>query len=310
MTDADNMSSEQNTEASPETVARAKEMGWVSPEEWKGAPPKNGFLDPAEYVRRGEKIMPIVRAEARKWQDEATKLRSQLETQAAEHSKTIARIERMSTLALENQRAQIEAQYSDRIEKAAELGDRDAVRQARKEEKEALAAIDKKMDEPEPEKSKDNARPEMPKAIQETVEAWKADNAWYTDDPTDEMTAYANARHMRLLKEKKGLSLKENLEQVTADVRKKFPEHFGADDDTGDDTDEQPARRNGSRVEGGSRLSGGNRSQWSKVPAEARQTAENAGHIAYFLEKGETMEKNAAQARERWAAKYFEGEKA
>lgn len=315
--DADNLSSEaeqhDDAEATPEIIQQARDMGWVPPDSWKGAPPKSGFLTPQEYIRRGEKIMPIVRAENKKLKDELAAERAQRESDRAEHNKTISRIERMSTLALDQQRQQIESKYADRIERAAEVGDKDAVRQARKEEKEALAAIDEKLKEPEPDKTKENGKGAgLPKQVQEIVDGWKADNPWYSDDdPSDEMTAYATAVHMKLQKEKKGLSLKENLEEVTARVRKRFPEHFGGGEDAGDDdeVDEKPALR-GSRVEGGSRMNGGGgaRSGWSKVPAEARTAAENAGHLAWFLKDGETMEKNASQARERWAAKYFEGE--
>ena len=62
-------------EADADTIARATEMGWVSPENWKGTPPKQGFLDPAEFVRRGEKVMPLINARAKKAEAELAELR-------------------------------------------------------------------------------------------------------------------------------------------------------------------------------------------------------------------------------------------
>lgn len=304
MIDADNLSNEADEADTTEDVQLAKDMGWVEPKDWKGSEPKNGFLSAKEFIRRGEKIMPIVRAEARKWQDEATKLRSELETTRQEHRKTIDRIERMSAVTLEAQRDQIEAKYADRIERAAEVGDKDAVRVARKEEKEALTAIDEKLKEPEEKPNGKDNKPELPKVWAEAIEQFESDNRWFTQQPGDEMSAYAMAVHMRLLREKKGLTPKQNLEEVVAATKKRFPEHFSADDEPDDD---EPRR--GSRVEGGSRMNGGGpKTGWSKVPSDARKVAEDAGHLAYFLKDGETMEKNKAQAQERWATKYFEGE--
>ena len=53
--DEDDVAAEQ---ASPEVERKARDMGWVPPSEWRAAPPRDGFLEPQEFVRRGEKIMP------------------------------------------------------------------------------------------------------------------------------------------------------------------------------------------------------------------------------------------------------------
>ena len=293
---------------SAEDISRAREMGWVPPEEWKGAPPKNGFLDPREFVRRGEKIMPIVRAEAKKWQSEAESLKRELQAAREEHRDTVRRIERMSMVALEQQRAQIEASYAAKIDMAAASGDTDAVRQARKEEKEALAALDKRLEEPEEEK-KAREKKATETSVPADVQKWLDANPWYESD--DELKAVATARHVKLLKEKPGLSLAENLEDVRKYVAKKYPEHFSvANEEEEGSEDERPARR-GSPVEGGARLSGGaSRSLYSKLPAEAKAAADRfIKEQGLFLEKGETIEKDMAKARERYAAQYLENEK-
>lgn len=293
---------------SPETVQLAKDMGWKSPEEWRGEPPKSGFVSASEYVRRSEKILPIVNARARKAEEEAAKLRNELDTTRREHRDTIGRIERMSTVALEQQRSQIEARYAERIDAAAEVGDKAAVQQARKDEKEALKALDAKLEPTEAEKkTAATERAELPKAMQETIATWKADNAWFSDDPNDEMSGVANHYHSKLLREKKGLTLAENLAEVTKYIRKRYPEEFSAaSDDEGDD-DGTP-RRKGSPVEGGgSRMNGGGqRSLYSKLPADAKAQADKfIKDDGLFLQKGETVEKNLAQARERYAKEYL-----
>jgi hypothetical protein len=295
-----------NEEATPEVVKQARDMGWVPETEWKGAPPKNGFLDPAEYVRRGEKIMPIINARARKAEEKADRLERELQAQRDEHRDTVRRIERMTTVALEQQRAQIEAKYSDRIDHAAATGDTDAVRQARKEEKEALAALDKRLEEPEEEKKARAANAEhanLPPAVKEWLDA----NPWYEQD--EELNGLATAIHKKLLKEKPGMSLADNLAEVRKRVAKRYPEQFEAAVEAAEDDDE-PKRR-GSPVEGGSRVQGGAaRSGFSRLPAEAKAACDRfIKDNGLFLQKGETVEKDMAKARERYAAEYFGDQK-
>ena len=296
----------QGEQATPEVERKARDMGWVPPSEWRGAPPRDGFLEPQEFVRRGEKIMPIVRAENAKLKTELAELKEAREQDRKEHRENLGRIEKMSTTALALQRKNLEEQYSERKEKAVEVGDMPAYRQAVKDEKEAVKALDERLEPTEAEKKNKLAEDQrLPKHIEDVIDTWKADNRWYEDDPkkADEMSIYATAVHMRLQKEKKGLTLAENLAEVTKIVRKRFPEHFGeAEDDNNDD--DQPRR--GSRVEGGSRTNGGGRSAYSRLPADAKSQADRfIKEDGLFLEKGETAEKNMATARERYAKQYF-----
>lgn len=286
---------------SPETVELAREMGWKPETEWKGEPPKGGHLSATEYVRRGEKILPIVNARARKAEERARELEARLDRQEQEHAKNLSRIERVTAATLENQRLQITAQYAARKEAAVEIGDKDAYRQANKDEDEALKAIDERLKDDEGDKGKKDDKPrELPKEVKAVIDEWIGENSWFNTD--EEMNVVANSRHMKILKEKPGLSLKDNLEEVREYVKKRFPEKFG-DDVDGD----EPPRRRGSPVEGGSRLNGGSGgSLWAKVPAADQKIA--AQHLEWFLKPGETMEKDGSKAKQRWAEKYFEGE--
>ena len=298
--DEDDVAAEQ---ASPEVERKARDMGWVPPSEWRGAPPRDGFLEPQEFVRRGEKIMPIVRAENAKLKTELAELKEAREQDRKEHRENLGRIEKMSTAALALQRKNLEEQYSERKEKAVEVGDMPAYRQAVKDEKEAVKALDDRLEPTEAEKKNKLAEDQrLPKHVEDVIDAWKADNRWYEDDPkkADEMSIYATAVHMRLQREKKGLTLAENLAEVTKIVRKRFPEHFGE----AEEEDDEPRR--GSRVEGGSRMNGGSRSLFSKLPADAKTQADRfIKEDGLFLDKGETAEKNIAAARERYAKQYF-----
>lgn len=291
--------------ANPEVERLAREMGWKPESEWKGDPPKGGFVAADEFINRGERIIPIINGRLKRSEEEKSRLSAELEAVKRDHADNVKRIERMSKVALEQQREQLVSQYEARKEAAVETGDKDAFRQAQRDQNEALKKLDERLAEPKEETEKKTKQPELPRDIQEVVTGWITTNSWYNTD--EEMQALANARHMKLLKEKPGLSLSENLKEVRAYVAKRFPEAFNSGTDA--DDAEPPARR--SAVEGGSRLAanGSGKSVWAKVPAADRQIAENAGHLEWFLKPGETMEKNASQARERWATQYFGDER-
>jgi hypothetical protein len=120
------------------------------------------------------------------------------------------------------------------------------------------------------------------------------------------MQMVANAHHGKLLKDKPGLTLAENLEETRKYVAKRYPEKFKADDDDEQGDDDKPAR--GSRVEGGSRVAGGSSgSAYSKLPADAKAQADKfIKEDGLFLEKGETADKDLSKARERYAKQYLE----
>src|SRR3972149_1476617 len=262
MTDTTQGDQESPEQDDPQTVALATEMGWKDPSQWKGEPPKGGHLTATEFVRRGEKILPIVNARARKAEQEAASLRAEIEAMRGEHRDTVKRIERMSNAALENQRLQIAAQYGARKEAAVEVGDKEAYRQADKDEREAIKAIDERLKETDDPKKAEERPAELPREFKEVIDAWIVDNSWFNSD--EEMNALANTRHLKLRRERPGMTLSENLDEVREYVKKRYPEKFSGGDEQDDDEDEQPKRR-GSPVEGGSRLGGGGgRAQYPK----------------------------------------------
>lgn len=286
---------------SQDNEKRARDMGWVPEHEWRGDPPKNGFKSADEYIKHGEDVLPVVRSQNKRLQTELAETKSQLAQMRSEHSDTIKRLERMSTVALQQQRSQIESQYAARKEAAVDVGDKESYRQIVKEEKEAIKTMDDRLAEPE---KKDGEKNAIPPAKQAAVEDWIADNPWFKANR--EMESWAIGYHGRLLAEKPGMTLAENLEQVSARARKLFPEAFDLDD--GERT--EPEVRRGSRVESGSRVGNGSgRSLASKLPAEARSHATKfIRDDGLFLEKGETPEKDFNKALERYATQYFEGE--
>lgn len=293
-------------DSSAEDVAEAKSLGWKDPAEWKGNPPKNGFVKASEYVERGKTVVPIIRSQNAKLEKELADSRKQLEDYKAETTKTVANMSRMTKVALDRQRAQLEDKYSAAIDAATEVGDKDAVRQLRKDEREDLKAFDEAAeDKPAKEEKKDDKNA-FPPEVAKTLETWIGDNNWYSTDA--EMQGVANNYHGKLLKDKPGLTLAENLEETRKYVAKRYPEKFGTSADEEGEED-KPSR--GSRVEGGSRVpGGGGGSKYGKLPADAKAQADKfIKEDGLFLEKGETVEKDLPKARERYAAAYLENER-
>lgn len=292
-------------DSSAEEMTKAKSMGWKEPKEWKGSPPKNGFVRAKEYLERAETVIPIMRAENKKLKDELDAARADLKSFKDETSRTVAKMAQMSKVALDRQRQQLEDKYSAAIEAATEVGDKEQVRKLRQAEREDLAKFDEASDikEEKKEEAKKDVNGALPKDVQETIGAWIADNNWYSTDA--EMQALANAYHGRMLKEKPGLTLTENLEETRKYIAKRFPEKFAAEEEA-DEEDEKPSRT--SRVEGGSRsASGSSKSKYSQLPADAKSQCDKfIKEDGLFLEKGETAEKDLAKARERYAAQYLE----
>lgn len=287
----------------PDTEKRARDMGWVPENEWRGEPPRNGFVSAEDFLKRGEEVLPIIRTQLKRSEDERRRQADEIAQMKREHGETIKRLERMSTVALQQQRSQIEAQYAARKEAAVEVGDKEGYRQIVKEEKEAIKTMDERLAEPKDEKGK-KPNGDVPAHVKQTLDGWMDENRWFNSN--DEMKSWAVGYHGQLLKDKPGLSLRENLELVSQRARKLFPDAF--DLSSGDTTDDDPPRRRGSPVEGGTRTPNGTgRSLAGKLPADAKaQASKFIREDGLFLEKGETAEKDFNKALERYAAQYFE----
>lgn len=286
-------------DSSEQDIAEAKAMGWKSPKDWKGEPPKNGFVKASEFLERGKTIMPIVQSQLKKEREEKARLIDEIDRIKRESEDKFSRLERMSQKALTAQRKQLEDKYETLKESVIETGDKAEYKRIVKEERDALKEFDEAAEEKK-ELDKDKpAKSDIPASMKAVIDEWVSENTWFNSD--EEMNKVANSRHAYLLREQPGLTLAENLEKVRAYVEKRYPEKFGKDDD------EEDAPKRGSRVEGGSRNAGGSgRSAWSKLPADAQKQADRfIKDDGLFLEKGETAEKNLQAARDRYAKQYL-----
>lgn len=291
-----------DVEDDPQMVARAREMGWRPQEEYTGNPDK--WVDAAEYVERGEKILPILQADRDRLRRELAKRDQKVQGLQTRLDTTVSMLEDLNgnfTQLLEQrlkaQRAELTAQLRSAVEDRdvdAELEARNqleelntAEKQAR--EKQALNKEKLKGTKTPAEESNDGIDP----AIKEEIEDWKAENSWYGGkSPEDRKRTRA-------------------LERVAEDLRDDGEESVGREfldkclavlqeqDGTG-------GRRPASKVEGGGNPPSTSRSGkgYNALPADAKAACD--ADVETFVGEGR-MFQTKKEWQEYYAKHYFQG---
>ena len=239
----------QPTAGTDDTEARARAMGWVAKDEFRG--PAENWRDAAEFVRRGEEELPVLRERNRDMARKLTDIEARILSSEQTYKQQLANIERMNTIALNRQRDQIVASYEQAMRGAAESGDISRYDQLRQDYGISLHQFDQQIRQPQQRQPQE----------QPEVAEWKSRNPWF-DDP--ELNVAAQLEHMRLQREKPNLSLRENLAETTRAVHARYPDRFGI------------AKAAAGAVEGGSRIpaSMARGKGVSDLPSDARRIGE------------------------------------
>jgi hypothetical protein len=163
-----------------------------------------------------------------KLKDELAEARADLKSFKEETGKTVAKMAQMSKVALDRQRTQLEDKYSAAIDAATEVGDKDQVRKLRDAERKDLKEFDEKVEEASEVKAdQDRGRPRKdvngrsPKDVQDTIGGMDRRKQLVHGRSRD--AGVANAHHGKLLKDKPGMTLAENLEETRKYVAKRYP---------------------------------------------------------------------------------------
>ena len=228
--------------AEPSIEDRAKDMGWRPLEEFKGD--ESRFVDAETFVKTGEEVLPIVKANARKAEEALAKAQAEIAEMKDSfrefkkyHSQTEQR-------ALNQARKELEREMSE----AVEAKDHKAVREIAAD----MAALSKDVqtdDQGQPYQTPDHAK---------TLNAWKGENPWFGSDNV--MTAAANAVANEL--EQSGVKGAEQLAEVAKRMRAEFPHKF-----------ENANRKAPAAVEGSTPTRKAGKT-WADLPPEARTTAD------------------------------------
>jgi hypothetical protein len=190
-------------EISAEIVQRAKGMGHIPKEEFRGDPEK--WVDAEKYVERAENLMPILKSQLGKYEGEISTLKATVASQ----TKTTEQILKMNE---KTQKLAYDMAVKDVTEKQAKFVEDGNVDEWRRleGEKEQIAK-------PEPVKIEE---PEQNPAFNQ----WHTGNEWYLKD--EGMTDYANLHAQRITKANPSMPYDEVLTEVEKKIKDTFPQKF------------------------------------------------------------------------------------
>ncbi len=193
------------TETAPDQAdleERARRMGWRPESEYRGPP--EGYVGPDEFIQRAEQEMPVMRATLRKYDQRLAEQEKAMKV-LAQHQDQIAKQE--YERALSDLKAQSKAAAADGdVEAVADLVDR--------------ATQLKKQNEPEPQQQQQQQNPTHPDTL-----AWGKENPWFEQDRY--LANHAMTINDKLMADHPYMPLRDRLDEITREIRKRFPEKFG-----------------------------------------------------------------------------------
>lgn len=250
--------------------ADARGMGWVPEDDFKGD--KSRWKDAKTFVEDGETILPIVRSQLKRSEEERKKDKEDFD-------KRIARSERMAEVALKREQerhatelASIKQQKRD----AVAAGDT-ATFDALEKQEESLKANPPEADE----------KPAKELTAEDNTRQWAKDNTWFNDDFG--MTKHAIEWSQWNAEKNPNISFEDNMKALDKEMRKTFPQKFS--------TTTTPAANAHAAVDSGGAFTGIGRKA-GKTFADLPREAKEAG--ARYVDQKLFKDKEA-YAKEYWA---------
>jgi hypothetical protein len=177
------MSEEQEQVVPDEVIAEAKSMGWVPQDKFRGNPDK--WVDAAEFVERGEHLMPLLRANNKRLQQDLLTRDAKIDTLTQKLDGALAAVEKLDKHYSEANKRAVEVaknQLKAELKQAREdddvdaeqriLGQLDTIREAERDA--AKAPVDKKDTSQPSGKERSDLSPEFT--------SWQQDNPWFGQD--------------------------------------------------------------------------------------------------------------------------------
>lgn len=190
---------------------RARKMGWVAKEEFKGDPDRWRPAD--EFVSRGENLLPILQANNRKLEGRL----ADMETKNKQLLETMEELTVFTRTATERERKKAREEALAEITEAAKTADPERASRAAQ----TLSAIDAA---PAPQRTEQRTEPEKPKADPE-IQAWIGENKWFNTSP--KLNGYALETYGELERDAPGMSTAERLAETKKRTMEAYPEAFG-----------------------------------------------------------------------------------
>lgn len=258
-----------------ETEERARLMGWVPQDEFKGDPDR--WTSAEDYVAKADTLMPIMRAQNKQYEEKLQMTSEELKATRHELQslkKTLENVVRVNTKVSEREYER--ALETIRKEQAAAIENNDGARF------QELEADKDKLIQNKPEKIEVDDRPKG----NPEFEAWVEKNQWYNTD--NDLREYADYAASVVSRSHPNLAGKEFFEEVKRKVMGVYPAKF-----------ENPNRQNASDVDGGSVQGAGDTKKKGKTYRDLPQDAKQAC---------DAFVKDGLMTKEDYIKEYFEGE--
>lgn len=234
---------EQQQEAPAPTIEdQARDMGWRPKEEFKGE--EGRWVDAETFVKRGEEILPIVKANAKKDREALEAAKAEI----AEMRKTFSEFKQYHSQTEKRAHDRARKELERELAEAIEAKDFAAVRSITDD----IASLSKDV------RTDDQGQPYATPDHAKALNQWKGENAWFGSDSV--MTAAANAIANEL--EASGVKGADQLAEVAKRIRAEFPHKF-----------ENERRKAPPAVEGASPPRKASKG-WNDLPPEAKATAD------------------------------------
>lgn len=195
-----------------DTEARARRLGWVPKEDFKGDPDKHRSAQ--DFLERGETMLPLLKRDNDRLHEGMTKLERRLEDQAKTFTQFVEFASKGEERAYKRALAELEAKRDSAIETADVAGARRAQSEIDQLNKEAAEA-------PKPVVPKADTAPALDPAIQ----SWIGENDWFNKSPS--LRAYSVEVFGDLEKQFPGKSKAELLSETKQKTMERFPDKFG-----------------------------------------------------------------------------------
>ena len=191
------------TEISQEIIDRARMMGHIPKEEFRGDPEK--WVPPDKYVERAENLMPVLKSQLGKYENKISNLEAQIESQKKTTEKLLKMGETVQKRAYEQAKRDLTAQQVQAV------ADGDVEKwQKLEDQKESL---------PQPEVIEAEQPVSSP-----VFDQWHTGNEWYLKD--EDMTDFANLHAQKLTKQNPNMPYEQVLQTVEKKIKETFPTRF------------------------------------------------------------------------------------
>ena len=274
----------------PDVETQAKELGWAPKDQWRGDPEK--WIDAETFVRRGEEILPIVKANNRRLQEEVAALKNDLASTKTLLKASAEAIEGLKEFNSETNRERMKSQREALIGKLKEARQNDDV-DAELAISQQLTKTDAALvDSTRKPISVDPVEPKVDRESNPDWIAFKAQNPWFGTETRKTTLAVAIAQELRADPANNSLTGAQFFARVSEEVSKTLGGN---------------PRRNTPKVEGGGSGGdgGGGRPghSYAELPPEAKQACDNG--IKRFVGPGRGF-KTEAEWRQHYVTKFFE----